>query len=234
MFVSAFIGTASAQDAAARPQEISDDGRPVILSHMPRPDEVRNSAVFAASVDDLRRVVGNQPVLDLVALTAGTEAAAAVYPEGKLVIVEYINPQFSADADGKFRQKLESLPQNPPVYYRRIGNYSAFVFDAPDESSAAGLLDQVKYEKQVQWLGEDPFDFRKIERAFIYTARDIFVSTILFIVFGIIGSIVAGIGAGFVFFRVREGQRAQRTAFSDAGGLTRLNLDDLSESAPGK
>jgi len=37
---------------------------------------------------------------------------------------------------------------------------------------------------------------------------------------------------GIWYFRYREKKRAGMTAFSDAGGLIRLNLDDLSEPLP--
>ena len=228
MLVSTAVLGAFAQNTV-KPQEVGDDGVPVLVKHLPRYDEVRSVAVYARSRDDLKRVAGNQPVLDLVDLTAGTEAASAEYPQGKLVIVEYVTPQASIDADAKFQQKIQTSPQNPPVYYRRIGNYSVFVFDAPDEQSAAGLLDQVKYEKKVQWLGEDPFDLRKIERAFVFTTRDIFLSTVMFIVGWIVAAVLGGILVGYLFFRFREGKRAEYQRFTDAGGMTRLNLDDLSE-----
>ena len=44
-----------------------------------------------------------------------------------------------------------------------------------------------------------------------------------------IGITLIGILAGFIYFRFREQERAQWQRFSDAGGLTRLNLDELSE-----
>lgn len=228
-----FIGSSFAQ-STIRSQEVGDDGVPVLLKHLPQYDNVRDTAVFAHSRDDLKRVAGNRPILDLVDLNAGTEAAAAVYPQGKLVIVEYITPQASVDADNRFRQQLESSPDSTPVFYRRIGNYSVFVFEAPDEASAGGLLDQVKYEKKVQWLGEDPFDFRKIERAFVFTTRDIFLSTVIFIVSWIVAAVLGGVAIGFFFFRFREKRRAEYERFTDAGGMTRLNLDDLSEPVPGE
>jgi hypothetical protein len=49
------------------------------------------------------------------------------------------------------------------------------------------------------------------------------------IIGGLAASVLAGIVAGFIFFRIRDQKRAHRTTFSDAGGLTRLNLDGLSE-----
>jgi hypothetical protein len=63
----------------------------------------------------------------------------------------------------------------------------------------------------------------------VTTSRDIMISTVLVIVGGLAASVLAGIIVGFIFFRLRDQKRAHRTAFSDAGGLTRLNLDGLSE-----
>ncbi|HVF30809.1 MAG TPA: hypothetical protein VNA22_07560, partial [Pyrinomonadaceae bacterium] len=80
-----------------------------------------------------------------------------------------------------------------------------------------------------QWLGEDPYLLRKVERYLVTTSRDIVVSTVAVILGGLTTALLAGIAGGFIFFRVRDQQRATRTAYSDAGGLTRLNLDGLSE-----
>jgi uncharacterized membrane-anchored protein YhcB (DUF1043 family) len=55
------------------------------------------------------------------------------------------------------------------------------------------------------------------------------ISTVLWIALGLGVALLAGIVAGLIFFRFRDQRRASRTAFSDAGGLTRLNLDGLSE-----
>ena len=224
------FGVSGQSSTGVKSQEISEtDGLPVLLKHLPDWENVKNRAVFARSVNDLRNVLGDRPVLDLIGLNGGTEAVTAAYPEGKLLIVEYTNPQASVDADGRFRERLAGVPQDPPVVYRRIGNYSVFVFDGADQAAAEALAGQVKYEKTVQWLGEDPFLISKFERYFISTTRDIFVSTVLFILVGIFGSILAGLGIGYLYFRVRAQKRAEHAAFSDAGGLTRLNLDDLSE-----
>ena len=70
---------------------------------------------------------------------------------------------------------------------------------------------------------------KRVEKYFVNTTRDIFISTVLWIISGLGLSILLGILAGFIFFRFREQKRATRTAYSDAGGLTRLNLDGLSE-----
>ena len=116
--------------------------------------------------------------------------------------------------------------------YGRIGNYNTFVFDAVDQTAANSLLDQVKYEKNVQWLGKNPFII-SAERAFVLTTSDIFLSTVFVIMMGIGIAIFGGIISGYVFFSIREYRRAGMLTFSDAGGLTRLNLDGLtSEITP--
>jgi hypothetical protein len=141
------------------------------------------------------------------------------------LLIEYTTPQAATEADAKFQQVVQSQS----IVYRRIGNYSAFVFDVSDVSAANALLDQIKYEKTVQWLGEDPFLIKKFERYIATTGRDVALSTVLFIVFVFLTAIVVGVIVGILYFRFREHQRAGMAAFSDAGGLTRLNLDDLSE-----
>ncbi|MEO8574159.1 MAG: hypothetical protein ABI481_09330, partial [Pyrinomonadaceae bacterium] len=154
---------------------------------------------------------------------------SAQYPQGRLLIVEYTNPQSSIEADGKIQQYFNSRESQPVELYRRIGNYNAFVFDVSDPVAANGLLDQVKYQKTVQWLGEDPYILKKLERYMVTTSRDVMISTVLAIFFCLLASILVGIVAGFVFFRIRDQKRSHRAAFSDSGGLTRLNLDGLSE-----
>jgi hypothetical protein len=210
-------------------QELSeDDGKPVLLKHLPSYENVQDAAVFVTDNGALRRAVGNRPVLDVLEFPPGTEAVAADYAQGRLVIVEYTNPQASIEADGKIQEHLATNAQTS-VVYRRIGNYNAFVFDAADETAANLLLDEVKYQKVVQWLGEDPYLLRKLERYMMATSRDIAISTVMVIGFGLLTAILAGIVAGLIFFRFRDQKRAGRAAFSDAGGLTRLNLDGLSE-----
>jgi hypothetical protein len=216
--------------AQFKSQEVSeDDGVPVLIKHLPDWENARNRAVHTNNVNDLRNALGARPVFDLIDFAGGTEAVTAPYEEGKLLIVEYTNPQSSIEADNLFKQRLAEIPQNPPTVYRRIGNYNVFVFDAPDELTANALLDQIKYEKVVQWLGEDPYAQQKADRFFAIRAADIFLSTALLIVGGVVGAILTGIGVGLVFFRMRQQERASMTAFSDAGGMTRLNLDELAE-----
>ena len=51
-----------------------------------------------------------------------------------------------------------------------------FVFDAPNEQSPMQLIDQVKYEQVVQWLGENPYILKEATREFTSTRRWVFWS----------------------------------------------------------
>ncbi|MEQ1922179.1 MAG: LapA family protein [Pyrinomonadaceae bacterium] len=223
-----FVASVLPQAPAApkyKSQEVSEeDGIPVLIKHLPDWESRRDMVTFATNATELIAGLGERPILNLIDFTAGTEAVAADYDAGKLVIVEYTSPQASVDADAKFTEALTKDPQAGSTAYRRIGNYNAFVFDAANISDANALLDQVKYEKQIHWLGDNPFIITP-ERAFILTTSDIFMSTVIVIVMGIGFSIVGGLIVGMVYFRLRNRRRAAMTAYTDAGGMTRLNLD---------
>ena len=207
-------------------REISDgEGIPVLIKHLPDWENARNRATYILNQNDLRNALGSRPVFDLIEFESGTEAVTANYDAGKLLLIEYMTPQASVDADSKINQRLAEIGQNPPIIYRRIGNYNAFVFDTTDAEEANALLDQIKYEKNVQWLGEDPFLLKRAERAIVVGLSELFVATTLAIVGGLGLAVLAGIAVGFIFFRFREQKRAGMNAFSDAGGMTRLNLD---------
>ncbi len=212
--------------AAMKSREVSDgDGIPVLVKHLPDWENAKNGATYILNPADLRGALGEKRVFDAIDFAGGTEAVTAAYPQGKLLIVEFSNPQASIEADNRIQQQLNG--QNSGVVYRRIGNYSAFIFDAGDEAAANALLDQVKYEKMVQWLGTDPFALRRAERNFIEGTSSLFLSTVTAIVSGLGLSVLAGLIVGFIFFRLREQRRSQTESFSDAGGMTRLNLDGL-------
>lgn len=216
------IGIVSGQEYKS--QEISDgNGIPVLILHLPEWETAKDRALLTNELAKTVPVVGDQPILSKVELLPGGEAAAAEYPAGKLLLIEHPSPQAATAADQAV------LATGGEFIYRRIGNYSAFVFDVNDAAAANGLLDQIKYEKTVQWLGEDPFLLQKIERYIATTGAEVAVSTVLFIGIVVGLALTLGIITGIVYFRFRENQRAGQAAFSDAGGLTRINLDELSE-----
>jgi hypothetical protein len=220
-----------AQTSKTAPQiEIDqDDGIPVLVKHLPDWENVRTKTSFIRNSAELRSAAGDRPFLDLIDFTGGTEAVFASYNTGKLLLVEFSSPATSIETDIKVKERLAQSGQNFPVVYRRIGNYNAFVFDPADEAQANALLDQVKYEKVVQWLGEDPFLAQRIEHSYVETTADMFLSSFIYVAIGLSISLSFGIFIGYLVFRSRKKKHAAMTAFSDAGGMTRLNLDELSE-----
>ncbi len=220
-WISSAVGQAPPKTEYQTQEYSEGDHIPVLIKHLPDWESVRANTTFAANVQTLRANLGDRAVLDQIDFPPGTEAVLASYPAGKLLIVEYASPQSSVETDAKIK---EALSGDSTTAFRRIGNYNAFVFDSADAASAAALLDQVKYEKDVQWLGSNPFRITA-ERAFVLTTADVFLSTLLVIVMGIVIAIVGGLIVGCVYFMFRERRRAAMGAFTDAGGMTRLNLD---------
>lgn len=212
-------------------QEVSeDDGIPVLIKHLPDWENARNSAAYIKNTNELRNALGERPVFNTIDFVAGTEAVTAPYAEGKLLIVEYSTPQASVDTDNKVKQIVGENGENQEsagVFYRRIGNYNVFLFDGKSESDASALFDRIKYEKVVQWLGEDPTLLKKAERAIVMGTTDVILSTATAIVLGLLFALLTGIAVGLIFFYVRKQQRSGMKEFSDAGGMIRLNLDEL-------
>lgn len=218
----------TANNSQIKSQEVSEgDGIPVLIKHLPDWENARNRAAYILNHNDLQNALGNRQPFDSIDFQGGTEAVTAPYPQGKLLIVEYPSPQSSVEADNQIKQSLAGNGQNPPVVYRRTGNYNIFVFDAADENAANALIDQIKYEKTVQWLGTDPYAVLRAERAYLDNTASLFISTVKAIAGGIGLSLLAGLIVGIIFFYVRNQKRANMRAFSDAGGITRLNLDEL-------
>jgi hypothetical protein len=212
-------------------QEVSEaDNVPVIMKHLPDYEKVKDKAVFASSSEDFLKAVNNHSLALTVTFAPGTEAAIADYDAGKLAIVEFTSPQLATEADAKIQAYLgeatgpTSGSQNVPVY-RRIGNYAVFVFNSRDGASAAALIDQVKYEKVVQWLGRNPNIQQKKERDTVRTTSEVVLNAIQITGYILLVTLAIGGFAGFMVFRSRNRQRLQADTYTDAGGMTRLNLE---------
>ncbi len=208
-----------------------DDGEgevPVLVKHLPNWETMHRQAIYAINSGALTLAVPNQPILNELSFDGGTEAVTANYERSQLVIVEFTTPQFSIDNDQRIWTKISELKnqgQPTPSAYRRVGNYSVFVFNAPDEKAANTLIDQVKYEQVVQWLGDDPHLYEKMQRYFAQTSAGVIVAVLKSSGLSLLFCLAAGAFIGTMLFRRRRAQRA--AAYSDAGGSIRLNLDDL-------
>ena len=202
---------------------------PVLLQHLP--DWPSVGGAYATSLPALKHVVPDQPVLDAVSFEGGAEAAAARYDDGRrLVIVEFTTPQYSVENDARINARIGELRASGgpvPSGYRRVGNYSVFVFGAPDERAAVGLLDRVKYEKDVRWLGDNPHRGEMAERFYTMTMTGVIVTTLKATGLAILICLgVGGLFGGVVFLR-RRARRTAAEAYTDAGGMLQLNIDEM-------
>ncbi len=215
-------------DEIVTTQELSEqDQIPVLIKHLPEWEKVKDRAVLAVTSETFARAVNDHPVISAISFNAGTEAAVADYDAGKLAIVEFTTPQMATETDANIQARIGELSsggQNVPVY-RRVGNYAVFVFGAKDEALANALIDQVKYEKVVQWLGSNPYTLRKAERDYVRTTSEVVLGAIQITGYIVLITFAIGGFAGFMVFRSRSRQRLQADTYTDAGGMTRLNLE---------
>jgi hypothetical protein len=203
---------------------------PALLKHLPNPEEAQKTAVYLNSFTDLNELALQQGVLSAVESGGNADAALAAYGPSKVLIVEFNTPQLAGDNDRRIIariQELWKLGQPAPAAYRRVGNYSVFVFDAPDEQTAKQLLDQVKYEQVVRWLGENPNIFKEAEKRYINTTLGVLVAVLKASGYALIACLGLGGLLGGLLFTYRRAQQKAVTAYSDAGGMLRLNLDEL-------
>jgi len=203
---------------------------PVLVKHLPNWQEARRLALYVVSIKTLEQAIGASAIFSAVDFAGGAEAVTASYGSSDLVIVEFHTPQLATDNDQRIKAKLQELRsqgQAVPTAYRRVGNYSVFVFDAPSEVAANQLIDQVKYEQMVQWLGENPHRYERAIREFTQTTLGVFVNVVKGSGLALVSCLaVGGLIGGLMFVR-RRAQQRDAEAYSDAGAMLRLNLDEL-------
>jgi hypothetical protein len=207
-----------------------DGDIPVLIKHLPDPGEAQKKAVYLTSFYELDRLPFQHAVLNAIQAGGNADAAFASYGPSKLLLVEFNTPQLATENDQRIIARIHELwrlGQPAPTAYRRVGNYSVFVFDAPDEQTAKQLIDQVKYEQVVQWLGDNPYIYKEAEERYINTTLGVLVAVLKASGYAIIGCLGMGGLIGGLLFSYRRAQQKGVTAYSDAGGMLRLNLDEL-------
>jgi hypothetical protein len=169
-------------------------------------------------------------VLSAVRGDGNADAAFAKIGSSKVLLVEFHTPQLATENDQRIIariQELWRLGQRAPTAYRRVGNYAVFVFDAPDEQTAKQLIDQVKYEQVVSWLGENPNILREAQERYVDTTLGVLVTVLKASGYALVGCLGIGGLIGGLLFTYRRSQQKEVSAYSDAGGMLRLNLDEL-------
>jgi hypothetical protein len=120
---------------------------------------------------------------------------------------------------------LSSLPETEQqqIILKRVGNYIVEAVNVRDRAFGESLISSVQYPYTVKWLRNplwptnDPFRVQK--------AAEMLVST-----FGLLGLILGtvllvGTVFGTTIFLKRR--KRQQEVFSDAGGMLRLDIDQL-------
>jgi hypothetical protein len=201
---------------------------PVLVKHLPGWQQAQ--VLYAVDNETLKKTFSNQPVFDVVSFAGGAEAAAAEYGPQKLVVIEFNTASLATDNDQRIKAKIQELStqgQPMPTAYRRVGNYSVFVFDAPSAEAANQLIDQVKYQQVVQWLGQNPFSYEQATREFTETTLGVLVSVVQTSGLALVGCLAVGGLFGALLFRSRRAQQRAREAYADSDAMLRLNLDEL-------
>ncbi len=203
---------------------------PVLVKHLPRWEEAQRRVVYLAGFRSLRAVIPDQPLLESVSSEGDADAVAVNYGPTQFLIVEYNTPQLAGDNDRSIVAKIEELRtqgQLVPSAYRRVGNYSVFVFNAPDEQAAKELIDQVEYAQVVQWLGDNPYMLEKAQREYYQTTAGVLVAVVKASGLSLLLCLAAGGFMGALLFSRRRAQQRYAETFSDAGGMLRLNIDEI-------
>lgn len=203
---------------------------PALVKHLPDVANAQKKAVFLSRFRSLEALEPEQQVLSAINAEGDADAVISDYGSARVLIVEFHTPQLATDNDQRIIAKIHELwklGQPAPSAYRRVGNYSVFVFGAPDEQTAKQLVDQVKYEQVVQWLGENPYILKEAQRRYAETTLGVFVAVVKASGFALIGCVAMGGLLGALLFNRRRAQQRSVEAFSDAGGMLRLNIDEL-------
>ena len=203
---------------------------PALIKHLPNAEESKKTAVFLTRFKSLQSFNPDQSVLGVINTDGNGDAAFVDTGSGKVLVVEYNTPQLAKDNDERIIAKIKELwklGQQAPAAYRRVGNYSVFVFDSPDEATAKQLIDQVKYEQIVQWLGTNPYIYKEAEKQYVETTLGVFIAVVKASGYAFVGCVALGGLLGALLFVRRKAQKGLKDAYSDAGGMLRLNIDEL-------
>jgi len=220
-------------NSIAQQLDSGENDIPVLVKHLPNWESAQPRASYAVTFAGLKHLFPQQRVLEAIAFDSGAEAVRADYDAGKLLIIEFNTPQISADNERAIAARLNELkvtgePANMlPSAYRRVGNYVVFVFGAPSELVANELIDQVKYQQVVQWLGNDPYAYERATREFTETTLGVFVSVVKASGLALVTCLAVGGFFGALLFSRRRTRPRNVEAYSDAGGMLRLNLDEM-------
>ncbi|MCP9494427.1 MAG: hypothetical protein MSG64_08235 [Pyrinomonadaceae bacterium MAG19_C2-C3] len=220
-------------------------GVPVLARHIPDWEQIQNRIKYAVSAPALRNVVNQDTVLDALNFAGGTETAIVDYnasaatdnQAARLIIVEHLTPQLATDNFNRVSQLIKQRREqgaNVPSDFRRTGNYLVFVYGVSDAETGAALAKRVRYEQDVRWLGDYPFAQERAERQYTMMTLSVLIGSIKTTGIAVTFCLLVGIIVGGTVFMRRRSQSAAANMFTDAGGMVRLNIDELTKMPASK
>ena len=215
---------------------------PLLPTYLPEQNKIVGSEKYLIGPEAIARIPAISDLKDAIDFTGGTRAAVAEYNNGNgkmnILLVEFQSPQFAIDGLTKMQEHFSALNQDEQKkrILRRVGNYAVEAVNVSDPNAAEELLKQIKYMVRVHWEGKNvsdiPIPFRPPDSAAVREAiqtGQFIVAVFYWIGVLLFGAVGTGIFVGGAFFYWRRAQRRKmglEGAFSDAGGMTRLNLED--------
>ena len=202
---------------------------PGVISHLPQNGLIANSERYIVGATAFTRFV-HYPDPSQIDFTGGTEVATGEYningEQGQLVIVEFQTPQLATVGLERMQKSLDSLPpdQRNKVLLKREGNYAVETIGFTNRTVAESLAGNVKYTYTVKWITKPPrapIDMSSYQKDALRLLIGIFLAIGLAAVIAVGG----GVFFGRLLFMRRRAQL--QNVFSDAGGMVRLNLDEM-------
>ena len=139
------------------------------------------------------------------------------------IIVEYNTPQLAGDNDRSIsRLRTAYAGQAVPSAYRRVRIIRCLFLG---RMSSSKVIDQVEYEQVVQWLDDNPTYWKgtKILPDHCGCVGAVVKASGL----SLLLCLAAGGFLGALLFSRRRAQQRDAEVFSDAGGMLRLNIDEI-------
>ena len=215
---------------------------PLLPTYLPEQNKIANTEKYLVGPEAFARIPEISDLKDVIDFTGGTHATVAEYNNGSgkmsIVLIEFQSPQFALDGLAKIQAHFNSLSQDEQKkrILRRVGNYAVEAVNVSDPKAAEEVLKQVKYMVRVHWEGKNasdiPIPFRPPDPAAlreVVRTGQLLVATFYWIGILLVGAVLTGIFTGGAFFYWRRAQRRKMGldgGFTDAGGMTRLNLDE--------
>ena len=215
---------------------------PLLPTYLPDQNKLPATEKYLVGPEAIAQISALSDLKEAIDFTGGTHAALAEYNNGSgkmsVILIEFQSPQFATDGLSKIQQHFNALSpeEQKKRVLRRVGNYAVEAVNVSDPKAAEELIGQMKYMARVYWEGKGmasiPLQFRPPDpvalREIIQTGQFI-VAAFYWIGILVAGAMVTGVFTGGAFFYWRRAQRRKlglNETFSDAGGMTRLNLDD--------